>query len=45
MVDNRSLGRGLFNPTEQVHEDTFTSPAPADDTDNLPFRDLERDFM
>ena len=45
MVDNRSLGWRLFNPPEQVHQDTLTGPAPADDTDNLAFRDLKRDLI
>ena len=45
MVDDRSFGRWLFNPPEQVHEHALSCPAPADDTHNLPFRDLERHLV
>jgi hypothetical protein len=41
VIDDKAFGRWLLNPPQQMHQDALACPAPPNDSDDLPFRDLE----
>jgi hypothetical protein len=45
MVDNRSRCRRLFDAPQHMHEHALSRPAPANDTDDFPFRDFKRNII
>jgi hypothetical protein len=45
MVDHPAAGWGLLDAPEQVHEHTLARAAPADNPDDLPFRDLKGNIV